>query len=111
MSQSRTEVLPGTCEVGKCENIAEWVPVILVYPLGYPKHKVRPMEVEMQMGVCDHHRVILSPGDLMNEDAWDLVTGVLARRRGLLPDREGLELRFTRIPQPGDTNKPHGLVH
>lgn len=111
MTERRTDILPGICEVGPCQNIGEWVPVLLVYPVGYAKHKVLPMEVELGMPVCDHHRVILSPVDLLPDDVWEQINDILYDRRALKGDRAACELRFIRIPQPGDPDRPLGPVH
>jgi hypothetical protein len=100
MSPRRVELTPGTCDVGDCSNIGDWFPTVLVYPLGVPKHKVAPFQMEFGLIVCDHHRILLEPSDLITDESWKMITEMLVKQKGLKPDRGATELRFNRIPDP-----------
>lgn len=90
----RFESASPSCDV--CECLAGWEPVIYTWPTG-GKGLVRPTEYELDMPVCDKHRMELRTSDFLCQDVWVAILDFASANGLAVPDRMTCEVRFRKI--------------
>jgi hypothetical protein len=75
-----------------CGDDAHWRPALLIYPAPGAAH----LRVEIGIALCDRHRAATGD-DVLTDEAWGQVAGVIEARGGRLPRRDLTEIAFDPI--------------
>lgn len=95
MIESRTEDAALVCSV--CENLATWEPIIHTWPTGSGNKITAPTLFDVDMPICDAHRLQLSPRDFLCDEIWTGILDWAFRNKKPIPDRMTAEVRFRKI--------------
>lgn len=96
MSDLRYETLDSICSLPDCECIASWEPIIYTWPVG-SKTIVKPTQFDVEMPLCDKHRMELKTSDFLCDEIWTGIVDWAFRNNKPIPDRMSAEVRFKKV--------------
>lgn len=94
MIEHRHEDAAPSCSV--CDCLASWWPVIYTWPTG-AKSLTKPTQFDVEMPICDKHRMDLKVTDFLCEEIWTGIIDWAFKNNHPIPDRMTAEVRFKRI--------------
>lgn len=87
------------CNRGECEGAGVWSPVIQIWAKGYSIKDYPPIEIPFPLVVCQEHKEKTVIADLMDDDGFRRINGLVKAHGFKAADKESAKLSWVAVPQ------------